>query len=426
MRKKLGTAAAIAVAGALALAGCGGGGNAQSGAAEGAGGSSQVTIWTLTQDGTQREAWDALVAAFNVEYPDIKVVTEERSVDAHKDAMRQAAGTDALPDIYRYWGGPGLGGELVRVGASADISSLYDEYGWEEFLSGAALANATQYGGHHGVPMIQANEAIFYNKALFAEAGITETPKTWDELEAAAEKLLAAGITPIEFGGTVNWHVMRLLDNLIETNCGAETADNLTSGDGNWAEEPCVTESFEELQRWGETFFNTGYMGISNDDSSQLFYTGQAAMALEGDWFGPQALDGGMNPEDVGVFQIPTGTGRAYGFGELLYVTPQGAENPSVGKFLDFMLSPEGQEALGTAFANFSVNTLVEAPDGTFLADEWTEVISNTDGLYINNDQNFDTAETTEFWRIQNAVLTGGLNPADAGAEFQKFLESNR
>ena len=34
------------------------------------------------------------------------------------------------------------------------------------------------------------------------------------------------------------------------------------------------------------------------------------------------------------------------------------------------------------------------------------------------------TAETTEFWRIQNSVLTGDIDPADAGPEFQKFRDS--
>jgi raffinose/stachyose/melibiose transport system substrate-binding protein len=41
----------------------------------------------------------------------------------------------------------------------------------------------------------------------------------------------------------------------------------------------------------------------------------------------------------------------------------------------------------------------------------------------MNNDQNLSLSQTTEYWRIQNLVATGELDPADAGAEFQKFID---
>lgn len=407
---------------ALALTACGG--SADDGSSADA--PQEVTVWTLTQQESQKEAWTNLVAAFNEKYPDITVTTEERAVDAHKDALRQAAGTDSGPDVYRYWGGAGLGGELVRVGMSQDITEYYEEYGWADVLTPSALSYATQYEGHHGVPMIQATEAVFYNKTLFEQAGITEVPQTYEELVAAAETLKGAGIIPMEFGGTVNWHVMRLLDSLIETTCGAEKADELTQGDGNWGEEECVTEAFTELKTWGDSYLNDGFMAISNDDSSQLFYSGQAAMTIEGDWFGPMAIDGGLPAENIGIFPFPTGTGRTYGFGELLYLTPNAKNPDAAAQFLDFMVSEEGQAELGNAFSSLSVNANVTPAEGTPLAAEWKDLIAGSKGSYINNDQNFATAETSEFWRIQNSVLTGDIDPAEAGAEFQTWRDANK
>ena len=70
-------------------------------------------------------------------------------------------------------------------------------------------------------------EALYYNKALFAKAGIASEPKTYDEFVADAAKLAAAGIPAFTFGGTVNWHVMRLMDVILETECGAEKHDAL-------------------------------------------------------------------------------------------------------------------------------------------------------------------------------------------------------
>ncbi|WP_087871736.1 hypothetical protein [Arthrobacter globiformis] len=60
------------------------------------------------------------------------------------------------------------------------------------------------------------------------------------------------------------------------------------------------------------------------------------------------------------------------------------------------------------------------------LSKSWNGIFENAKGLYMNNDQNLTQAQTTEYWRIQNLVATGGLDPANAGAEFQKFLDSSK
>src|SRR5699024_3316328 len=50
-----------------------------------------------------------------------------------------------------------------------------------------------------GVGM-QAQSLLYYNKDLFAEAGISEPPQTWDELDDALAALDESGVpTPIGF-----------------------------------------------------------------------------------------------------------------------------------------------------------------------------------------------------------------------------------
>ncbi|MDN4491646.1 extracellular solute-binding protein [Demequina sp. SYSU T00068] len=417
----------VAAAAAMTLAACSSGGSDETPSDGGEGGlSGEVSVWVPTQEESQATAWEALVDGFNTTYPDVTIVTETRQVDPHKDALRQAAGTSAGPDIYWYWEGSGLGGELVDVGMSKDLTAYYEQYGWEDRFTGAALGGITQYGGFHGVPWTQQGEAIFYNKALFAQAGITELPTTYDGLVEAAEQLKAAGITPIEFGGTVNWHVMRLLDALVETKCGADKADELTKGDGDWGAEACVTEAFTELKTWGDEYINDGFMAMSNDDSSLLFYSGDAAMAFEGTWFESNAYDGGMDPENVGIFMFPTETGRLYGFGEGFYITETSDNPDAAAAFLDYITSTEGQDTAGNAWAALSVNADVDRTDASPLAPSWISLFNDATGVYMNNDQNFSTQVTTEYWRIHNAVLVGDIDPADAGAEFQKFRAANQ
>ncbi|MCB2176914.1 MAG: extracellular solute-binding protein [Actinomycetales bacterium] len=428
MRYTRSAAVAISATAALALVtGCGSGGTSDAGSS-GSGSSGEkvdLTLWLPTQEDSQKAGLETLVSDFEAANPDITVKYEERSVDDHKTALRQVAGTDAGPDIYWYWEGPGLGGELVNAGMSLDLTKYYDQYGWSDRFSDAALAGITQYGQHDGIPWTLQGEAIYYNKTLFAKAGITGTPTSYDELVADADKLVAAGITPIQFGGTVNWHVMRLLDSLIETECGSTVADALNTTQKGWDSEPCVTDAFTALKTWGEKYINQGFMGISNDDSSQLFYTGQAAMALEGTWFDANLTDNGVNPDDIGIFAFPTGTGRLYGFGEAYYVNATSKHPDEAAKFLDFITSTAEQEKVVGAWAAMSPNVDVAPATGNPLHELWPPIFKAATGLYINNDQNLSLDQTTEYWRIQNSVLTGDIAPADAGAEFQKFIDAN-
>jgi raffinose/stachyose/melibiose transport system substrate-binding protein len=422
VRKMTSVIAAVASLGMLA--GCSGATQSEPSSSEGTI-SGNVVVWTLTPSDAEAAAWDAIVAGFEAKYPGVTVVTETRGTDEHKNALRQAAGTSAAPDIYRYWAGSGLGGELVRAGVSRDISDFYSQYGWEQRFTGAAISGVTQYGGFHGVPFVQPGEAIYYNKALFEQAGITKLPATYEELVAVAKQLKAAGITPIEFGGTVNWDVMRLLDSLIETKCGSETADSLTKGDGNWATEACVTEAFTELKTWGDNYILDGFMAMSNEDSESMLFSGKVAMALEGTWFEGVSLDGGMESGSLGLFPFPTGTGRLYGFGENLYITETSQNAVAAAAFLDYFSSPEGQALANGAWARVGVYNDADASQGLSLTPAWVDIFSAATGLYVNNDQNFSTVVTQEYWRVQNLVILGELDPSEAGAVFQAFREDN-
>ena len=410
---------AVALAAVAILAGCAGGGTNASGKTE-------LNWWVINPGSpTAAKVQDKIIEDFQAANPDITIKKTNRAVDAHKDALRTSIGTSAAPDIYDFWAGPGLGGELVKNGASDDISNYYTQTKRPERFTDAALGPVTQYGGYQGVPWKLNGEALYYNKALFQQAGISKLPTTIDELNDSAAKLKNAGITPIEFGGTVNWHVMRLLDTFLEGYCGSDTFDKLVTNKANWGQEECVTKSFTNLQKWSKDYFNPGFIGINNDESSSLFFGGKAAMALEGDWFNAQIKDK-AKVEDFGVFPLPTGTGRMYGFEQAMYVTKDSKHKEAAAKFLDFMMStPVQEESLGT-FSTQSVNKAVKPAATDELSKSWNDIFDSAKGLYMNNDQNLTQSQTTEYWRVQNLVATGDLDPAKAGAEFQKFLDSSK
>lgn len=380
--------------------------------------------WLVTQNDTQKAALTEMIAGFEAANPTIKINLEERDIDAHKDALRTAAGTEAEPDLYFMWTGLGLGGEFVNAGVSADLTPFYDDKAWGDRFVAPALSSVSQYGGFHGVPWSQRGEVVFYRKDLFEQAGITAEPTTYDELVAANDKLVDAGITPFEFGGTVNWHVMRLLDVILEARCGSETHDALKALETSWATEPCVAEAFGELKKWSDDYLNEGFIGIDNDESSQLLYAGQAAMALEGDWFNG-AIAANSDKSLYGLFPFPTGTGRLYGFTEAMYFAETSEHKDEAALFMDYVTSTEVQAKYFEQFGSLSVNKAV-APSSTDPLDaEWVDVFAESQGLYLNGDQALSLDNTTEYWRIQNAVAIGDIASEDAGAEFQTFIDNN-
>jgi raffinose/stachyose/melibiose transport system substrate-binding protein len=212
----------------------------------------EIKFWTLSFDNPNvAKAYQSIIKDFEAANPGVTVKLENRGTDEHKSALRVAGGSDQAPDIYFMWAGLGLGGEFIKSGLAAPMDKYYTQYKWDDEFIAPALAFSKQYtGGRFGLPSTFRGEAIYYNKALFQKAGINSEPKTYDELLADADKLAAAGIPAFTFGGTVNWHVMRLMDEILEVKCGPEKHDALMSMKVSWADEPCATQSFEELHKW--------------------------------------------------------------------------------------------------------------------------------------------------------------------------------
>ncbi|MBK0023836.1 extracellular solute-binding protein [Ochrobactrum sp. S46] len=384
----------------------------------------KLTIWTLNFDNNAANvALKKVATDFEVANPDVQVEIVQRAIDEHKTALRVAAGSNRGPDIYFSWAGLGLGGEYVKAGLSLPLDKYYTEYKWNDDLLPASAAFADLYpGGKHGVPFTFKGEGVYYNKKLFEQAGITEEPKTYDELLAAAQKLKDAGIPAFTFGGSVNWHVMRLMDVILETKCGAEKHDALKAMQADWAVEPCAKDAFEEFGKWTKDYTLQPFMGIDNKQSYSLFTAGRAAMMLEGDWLVSQLNGTGVNLDDYGIFTFPTDTGRLYGFGEYNYISSK-SKNPDIAaKFLDYFLSTDVQQDLVGQISAVSVNKNVKYQNQKPLEAEWLDIFNKYSNVYMNGDQAFPLDVTTEYFRVINSVAAGDMTSDDAAKQMQTFI----
>ncbi len=383
-----------------------------------------IKFWMVTPSNeAASQALQDIAKEFNKNNPGTKVVVEGRSIDQHKASLRIAATSNEGPDIFFSWAGFGLGGEYVKAGLSAPMGKYYDEYKWADKLLPTAVAFADQYGGEkHGIPYTFRGEALYYNKSLFKKAGITEEPKTYDELLAAAEKLKEQKIPAITFGGSVNWHLMRLMDVILETKCGAEKHDALNALKLKWNTESCVKDSFNEFHKWTSEYMLKPFMGFAEDQSYNLFAANRAAMMLEGDWLvGKVAASKKL--DEVGLFPFPTGTNRLYGFAEYLYVSSKSKNPDMAAKFLDYLSSTEVQQKYLGVLGSTSVNKAVVYKDQNPLDAQWVKIFNEYSKTFVNGDQAFPLQVTTEYFRIVNSVATDQITPDQAGIEFQAFID---
>ncbi|MEQ8480108.1 MAG: extracellular solute-binding protein [Hoeflea sp.] len=387
-------------------------------------GAEELKIWTINY--TSDKQVSALTAAeteFEKRNPGVDVQIVMRGTDEHKTALRVASGSDTGPDIYAYWAGLGLGGEYVQAGMSADLSEYYESYGWGDRLTVPSLAFSESFAeGKHGIPFRFSGEVVYYNKELFAKAGIEGEPQSYDELKDAAVKLKDAGIPAFTFGGTVNWHVMRLMDVILETTCGAEEHDALMAMESDWASEPCALEAFTEMKWWTDDHFLKPFMGIDNRQATTLWFADRAAMMLEGDWHVP-TIDENSEMSKYGMFPFPTGTGRLYGFAEYMYISTKSDKPDLAAKFLDMFTSDEFQAEHIGAFGALSVNRNVKQGDDALeLHKEWLDVFANAEGTFVNGDQAFPLDVTTEYFRIINELASGNLEPQAAADGMARFI----
>ena len=56
----------------------------------------------------------------------------------------------------------------------------------------------------------------------------------------------------------------------------------------------------------------------------------------------------------------------------------------------------------------------------------WPPIYNGAKGTFVNSDQALTLEETTEYWRIQNAVVIGQMAPAEAGKAMQSFFDSHK
>ncbi len=358
MTRKIRSAAGTVALGAtiaLLAAGCAGGDS--SGSSDG---SASMTFWHNSTTGEGKAYWEATVADFEAANPGVTIEIQAIQNEDMDGKLQTALNSGDAPDIFMARGGGKLA-DVVEAGQVMDITDSIDDATMKA-LGGEGAFNAFSVDGKiYGMPTAVLPGGIYYSKDLFAQAGITETPTTLAELEAANDALKAAGIDPIAIGAKDAWPAAHWYYFFALRECAQETIAE--AGKTKTFDDPCWAKAGEDLEAFAATQpFNNGFLTTSAQQgagsSAGLLANHKAAMELMGAW-NPGVI-ASLTPDekplaDLGWFPFPEVEGGAGAPGAMMggvdgFSCSATAPKKECTAFLNFYMQKEYQEGYANAF----------------------------------------------------------------------------
>jgi multiple sugar transport system substrate-binding protein len=358
----------------------------------GAAGAGTLVINSNSADPAPRAAWEAAVAAFRRENPDIRVEFNVYDHESYKKAIRNWL-TGVPPDVVFWFAGNRMR-QFTGPGLFDDLSALYPA-DVRARMHPSALDLVSHDGRQYGVPYTYYPIGLYYRRDLLAAAGGADAPRTFAELLAACDRLRAAGIEPFAIGTKDLWPAAGWFDYLNLRQNGLEFHMSLMRGEVAYTD-PRVEAVFA---RWRELLdrncFSRNHASSNWQESQALLYQGKAAMMLIGNFivahFPADVRDRMAFAAfpvlrwDVGRFEeAPMNT---------VHVPAKARNRSEARRFMAFVLRRDVQESLNRAMLQLPVDTTAAVADDRFLV-QGRDLLTSADGLaqFFDRDTSEDLA----------------------------------
>lgn len=304
---KLRRSVSILLAGILAssLAACSPAKNtsATSSAEETAVAKERVITWMTTR--SSWEVMNAIAASYMEENPDITIefeVISDRS--SYNQKLKILAASNELPDLFDSEADSTLV-EIAATGACLDIDQLYRDLGFTDKMMEIGTSYPRMADGKlYSLAWENNVEYFWYHKDLFEKAGITDTPKSFDEFLTICQKLKDVGITPI--ATWPGWEDLRWLAFIPYRLEGNNYIDGLVSGNVKMSDEIGI-QAAEFYQTLATNYFQAGWATSDYTNALETFMGSNATIYYIGTWQFHSFLDeNGELAEDYAYFKLPT------------------------------------------------------------------------------------------------------------------------
>ena len=171
-----------------------------------------LTYWQYEYASKVKEM-DALIQKFQAQNPDIKVVQENFPYAAYNQKVATSVPAGQGPDVVNMY--YGWVPQYVKAGYLQPLPE-------QDFPTRKIDADyvpmvkvSKQGGKYYALPTAVRTLAVFYNKDLFKQSGLTQPPRTWDDFIKDAQKIVKGApprFTTLGFGiqpDGQDYHVLR-------------------------------------------------------------------------------------------------------------------------------------------------------------------------------------------------------------------------
>ncbi|OON81231.1 extracellular solute-binding protein [Streptomyces tsukubensis] len=301
MKRKL--IAAIGVAGMLvSIAACGGdSGDDNGGNKAGADGYKGQTLTLWVMDGSSPDGWQKDLKAAFEKKTGAKLKVEIQTWNGIQQKLTTALSEENPPDVFEI--GNTQTSAYAKTGGLAELGDLKSSIGadWSKSMNESAVVDGKQYAA----PWWVNNRVVVYNKKLWKEAGLKETPKTRDEFYKDLKQIGSkTGAEPIYLPGQFWYHFVGLGI--------AEGAELVKKEGGKWVsnlDDPKVAAAMETYKKFQSLSKAPKDKDEATPQQAEVFAKGKTGAFIGMGWEAATAVKANPKIEkDIGYFTIPGAT----------------------------------------------------------------------------------------------------------------------
>jgi len=299
----------------------------------------EITVLENVLEGLEPEE---IVAEFEALYPQIKVnLVQSPDMNLQETLTTWLLGGIA-PDIFVGWRAFPI--EWALNGFLLELDPYIEKYMTDEDIAEYAPAQyqfINVQGKQYGIPKYMGTVATYYNRRLFAEAGIPEPTRdtwTWETLRNTAMKLTVRDGMEIKRYGFFTLYDYDRINYWIRQGGGyIQRPDRPNEVAINEPEALAALEFLYRLAHEDQVYL------IDWWPADEKFAGEHLVIWEEGVWSLKRICDTGMDPSHIGICELAVGPGgRASLVNNDVFVVNSGAKHPEAAfLFLRFITSPE-------------------------------------------------------------------------------------
>jgi multiple sugar transport system substrate-binding protein len=327
-----------------------------------------VTFWHGMESGVNNHVLESKIAAFNAAHPDIFIDAQVYGAADQLGPKLDAAVAGRTPPDLLWWS-PAFFPKYADAGALRNL---------DEFMATDPSFNREDVydylwdlGSFQGkiylTPFSANNLALYVNRALARDAGITASPRTWAEFEEAARKLTRNGVYGFQIPiGTSEWTVWTWQCFLWQAGGEILSPDRKAAAFNSPA-------GVAALDFW-KTLYDAKLANFSETDAgykTDNFLSGRIATSINGPWNYSVLKE--QKDVAIDVWPLPQKERAATNIGGeslFLFRTDERRER-AAWEFMKFVMSPDFQVdwAMNTGYLPVSKSAAADPKYQAFLAE---------------------------------------------------------